>query len=120
MQLSAGWERTFQRRLPTVLQIFVLRTSVYLDEFHTNAIAYAREHCINLAGITVLDQQVQTYKTRIKELPTLVSQIIQEIQKEASRSFTPTIMEDMQPAYTKCAEERGTSTGNVRGGLTAN
>jgi hypothetical protein len=107
VQLTSVWERAFQRRLPSLLQTFVVNLTKMLEAFHNDAVGYAKEHCVNLAGVLMLEQQLQGYRQRLKDAPALVTTITQEIQKEANRSFAPVIQEDMQPAYTACYEERG-------------
>lgn len=107
VKLASGWERAFQRRLPNVLQSFVVELAKILDNFHNGAVAYAKEHYINLAGITVLEQQLQGRKLRFGDILTKVSDIAQEMQKDANRSFTPVIAQDMQPVYTICNNEAG-------------
>jgi hypothetical protein len=107
VKLASGWERAFQRRLPNVLQSFVVELGKILDSFHNSAVAYAKEHCVNLAGITVLEQQLQGRKLRFGDIPTRISNIAQEMQKDANRSFTPVIAQDMRPVYTICNNEAG-------------
>lgn len=107
VKLTSGWERAFQRRLPGLLQTLVGHLTKMFETFHNDAVAYVKEHCVNLAGIQMLDQQLQGYRQRLKDIPALVTTITQEIQKDANRSFTPVIQEDMQPAYTVCYEEHG-------------
>jgi hypothetical protein len=113
--LAGGWERAFQRRVPNVLQAFVVKTTRMLDDFHKDAISYAREHFINLSSVGLLDQQLANFKAKASEIPAVVAGIIQEIQRDASRSSGPVIAEDMRPAYQTCAEERGTFTGPLKG-----
>ncbi|OIW28489.1 hypothetical protein CONLIGDRAFT_578624 [Coniochaeta ligniaria NRRL 30616] len=105
--LAGGWERAFQRRLPRVLEAFVVKATNMLDNFHKDAISYAREHFVNLSGVNMLDRQLSTYKSRIKEIPAIIAAIIQEIQRDANRSFEPIIEGDMQPAYAICTQEQG-------------
>lgn len=105
--LASGWERAFQRRLPGVLEAFVVKATKMLDDFHTDAVSYAHEHLINLSGVSLLNQQLSTYKLRIKEIPAVLAGIIQEIQRDANRSYEPVIEGDMQPAYEICTQERG-------------
>lgn len=105
--LASGWERAFQRRLPGVLEAFVVKATRMLDDFHKDAISYAHEHLINLSGVSLLNQQLSTYKLRIKEIPAVLAGIIQEIQRDANRSYEPVIEGDMQPAYEICTQEKG-------------
>lgn len=105
--LAGGWERAFQRRLPDVLQTFVIRANNMLDNFHKDAISYAREHFINLSGVGLLDQQLSVYKQRITGIPAIIAAIIQDIQRDANRSFEPRVQQDMQPAYDVCTQETG-------------
>jgi hypothetical protein len=96
-----------------VLEASVVKATNMLDNFHKDAISYAREHFINLSGVSLLDQQLSTYKLRIKEIPAIIAGIIQDIQRDANRSFEPVIERDMQPAYDICTQERGQFAGRV-------
>ncbi|KAB5535269.1 hypothetical protein GE09DRAFT_1250371 [Coniochaeta sp. 2T2.1] len=91
VRLAGNWERTFQRRLPAVLDDFVRKVADLLHNFHSDATIYAREHFINSAGVTMLEQQLSKYKMGIQEIPALAAVIIQEIQREAGRSYAPAI-----------------------------
>lgn len=110
IQAVAGWDRTMQRLLPNIVQALVKQLSAILQSFHQVAVAYAKEHCVNLAGVTMLDQQLQSHQRAFAELPTKISAIIQEHQRDANRSPTPIIAQDMQPAYTTCVNEAGPGT----------
>lgn len=112
--LAGGWERAFQRRLPSVLDAFVVKAINMLDNFHKDAVSYAREHFINLSGLSMLDQQLSTYKRQLKEIPAVIGGIIQDIQRDANRSFEPVIGQDMRPAYVRCTDERGKSAHGIR------
>lgn len=106
-KLTAGWERAFQRRLPNLLEDLGVKLTSLVEDYHKEAVAHVKEHCINPAGVTMLDQQLEGYRRQLKDVATVVKNVTQELQKEASRSFTPVIQEDMQPVYTTCFTERG-------------
>ncbi|WYZ44801.1 hypothetical protein EsH8_VIII_000117 [Colletotrichum jinshuiense] len=109
-QLASGWERAFQRRLPKALEGFAMSSRLILENFHRSAVARSQERGINFAGINILSQQLRTHTKRLKEIPTILRTIIQELQREASRGFHPVVQEDMQQAYDICVAERGTGS----------
>lgn len=105
--LANGWERAFQRRLPWVLDNFVRAIRTYLDKFHLEATAQARERGTHYTGVSMLTQQLQAHLRRLNDVRTSLLALIQEMQRDANREFTPLIQQEMTPAYQGCANERG-------------
>ncbi|KAL2196856.1 hypothetical protein P885DRAFT_69332 [Corynascus similis CBS 632.67] len=105
--LANGWERAFQRRLPSALDSFLRAIRVYLEKFHREATERARERGTQYTGLNMLEQQLQAHLRRIGDMRTTVLALAQELQREANRGFTPVIQEEMIPAYEGCTEERG-------------
>jgi len=60
-----------------------------------------------MAGITVLINQLRVYSQIMADFPGQLLVTITELQREASRAFTPVITEAMTQAYVACTEERG-------------
>lgn len=108
--LANGWERAFQRRLPSALDSFLRAILVYLEKFHREATERARERGTQYTGLNMLEQQLQAHLRRIGDMRTTVLALAQELQREANRGFTPVIQEEMIPAYEGCTEERGMLT----------
>lgn len=84
-----------------------MSSRLILENFHRSAVARSQERGINFAGINMLSQQLRTHTKRLREIPTILRTIIQELQREASRGFHPVVQEDMQQAYDICVAERG-------------
>ncbi|KAL7629638.1 hypothetical protein AAE478_001160 [Parahypoxylon ruwenzoriense] len=110
--LATGWERAFQRRLPAVLDQFAVNTQRQLRAFHVAAEARARKRLTNMAGITTLARQIQVHIRTLQELPGALRTTITDLQREASREFTPAICGAMMYAYQTCANENGTGSYN--------
>lgn len=108
--LATGWERSFTSRLPHVLKDYAKSTKSLLRDFHKCVEARARDKGIGIAGISMLSSQVVTYEQSFSNIVTECSTIMIELQKEANREFTPTIVEAMLDAYRVCTEERGTGS----------
>lgn len=87
--LPTPWERTFQKKLPSALDHFQKRVKHELRIFHQRAVAKAAERGTNYAGLNTLDQQLRSYAQAIADSPAKLKQIIADLQKEASRAFTP-------------------------------
>ncbi|KAI1806680.1 Dynamin family-domain-containing protein [Daldinia bambusicola] len=110
--LATGWERAFQRRLPAVLDEFAAKTKKQLKSFHEAAQARARQRHTNVSGIVTLSSQILAHMRTIEQLPITMRGIITDLQREASRQFTPAICSAMQYAYQVCTEERGPGSYN--------
>ncbi|KAK3954249.1 hypothetical protein QBC32DRAFT_384967 [Pseudoneurospora amorphoporcata] len=105
--LSTTWERTFQRRLPAVLTNFAKSTKLLLETFHREATMRTQQRGDSYHRIAVLAQQLHTHGQKVAELPDALNAIVQDLQRDANRSFTPTIQTQMESTYQACAEERG-------------
>jgi hypothetical protein len=101
-QLASGWEKTFQRRLPSCINNFVRTAKLLIETFHSEAIQTTQERGSNANGIHMLNNQLRALLQRVTDLPNVVNQLAQEMQRDSSRSFTPEIMNLMQPGYDKC------------------
>ncbi|KAI1466884.1 Dynamin family-domain-containing protein [Daldinia caldariorum] len=110
--LATGWERAFQRRLPAVLDEFAAKTKKQLKAFHEAAQARAQQRRTNVSGIVTLSSQILAHIRTIEQLPVTMRAIITDLQREASRQFTPAICSAMQYAYHVCTEERGPGSYN--------
>ncbi|KAL2015623.1 hypothetical protein VTK56DRAFT_5080 [Thermocarpiscus australiensis] len=108
--LARGWERAFQRRLPSSLDGFERSVWRHLETFHGAATQRAKECGTDYNGINMLNQQLQAHAQQISDTRSSALASAQELQREANRSFTPVIQQDMVPAYRGCVEERGTGS----------
>ncbi|KAK4236644.1 hypothetical protein C8A03DRAFT_16733 [Achaetomium macrosporum] len=105
--LASGWERAFQRRLPTSFDNFLRTLRTHLETFHREATERARERGTHFTGLAMLSQQLQAHSRLVTDIGPAVLALAQELQREANRAFTPVIQDEMVPAYEGCVAERG-------------
>ncbi|KAI0128927.1 hypothetical protein BJ170DRAFT_579822 [Xylariales sp. AK1849] len=104
--LAASWERTFARKLPTNLQKFAALSEQAMISFHQNV--RSRMHDSGAGSrMNLLQTQLQVYIQGIKDTQAVFEQTIQEMQREASRAFTPGVRDMMAKAYGDCIAEKG-------------
>lgn len=105
--LASGWERAFQRRLPSCLDDFVREVRTHLTAFHRDATEGAGERGSHYNSLNMLVQQLQAHSQRISDIRDVMVALAQNLQRDANRAFTPAIQEEMTPAYEDCFAERG-------------
>ncbi|KAI2638238.1 hypothetical protein GGS21DRAFT_510278 [Xylaria nigripes] len=105
--LANSWEQAFQYQLPAVLGGFAKETAEKLEQFHLAAKARAQSRQTNIAGLFILSDQILAHIRTVQALPETIRHRITELQREASRQFTPVIREQMMDAYTICTNEKG-------------
>ncbi|KAH9904586.1 hypothetical protein F4778DRAFT_69364 [Xylariomycetidae sp. FL2044] len=110
--LVSGWARAFQQRLPAILAEFADKTKKQLHDFDQVAQARARLRNTEVPGLFTLSDQIKVHVTSLEALPAVLRETITELQREASRQFTPQIMESMRQAYSLCTEESGPGSYN--------
>lgn len=119
-RLATGWERAFQNRLPKTFELYTKDSSKILHQFHDMIEERAKQNGVGLASLASLKNQVYTYEQLFADLYTLLVTSMTEIQREANRDFTPTIVAIMSTVYDICAEERGPgSFMRMKGQMTA-
>ncbi|KAK1531727.1 hypothetical protein CPAR01_11376 [Colletotrichum paranaense] len=106
-QLASGWERTFQRRLPSAFEGFAMSARLLLEDFHGSVISRSQELGADYNGINMLSTQLRAHTARLREIPGTLRTVVQELQREASRGFQPVVQREMQPAYDVCVAESG-------------
>ncbi|KAI0020202.1 Dynamin family-domain-containing protein [Xylariomycetidae sp. FL0641] len=106
-KVSTGWERAFQRRLPSILQGFAKDTKTALHSFQKSVQARASQRHTNAASMLTLSQQILAHMRSLEALPDAIKASITDLQREASREFTPIIVNVMKRAYEDCTNERG-------------
>ncbi|KAF2006217.1 hypothetical protein P154DRAFT_517885 [Amniculicola lignicola CBS 123094] len=106
-RLATGWERAFQHRLPKVFQSYTKNLGQLLHKFHEVVEERARENGVGFAHIQLLANQIDTYEQLFGELQTTLITDMNELQRDANREFTPTIVSLMHAAYEACASEAG-------------
>ena len=107
--IASGWEKTFSRRINSLLQGAASDAGLLLKSFHDDI---EREASQNgpVAGLHLLSHQLRNYQALLKDvcnenLATTVAQA-----KEINRMFQPVIATALEPAYETCVAERGMTT----------
>ncbi|KAK7935689.1 hypothetical protein PG985_001184 [Apiospora marii] len=103
--LASGWERAFQRRLPHILRELTKKLSKKLEDFHQAMLQRAQQS--QLSALLNIGHQVAAVNQTLKGWPASLQARITELQREASRAFTPVIRQAMLEAYRICVEENG-------------
>ena len=105
--IANGWERTFSRRMPLVLNGLANKTGTLLTSFHKTVEARAMRNGTSLASLEMLKQQLPNYKDSMKDLSTAAQAQIAARQKDINREFVPVVAETMKQAYNDCENESG-------------
>ncbi|KAI9745714.1 MAG: hypothetical protein M1818_001250 [Claussenomyces sp. TS43310] len=106
-QLASNWEKAFTRRLPTVLANYRKQSKALLEAFHQTIETRAMQHGTGAAGIMMLGQQLHNYERIFQDLTIQMIELINSLQREASREFTPIIAQRLASAYAWCTAESG-------------
>jgi hypothetical protein len=106
-ELGTPWEKTFQRRLPSVFQGLPQRASVILKEFHLGIEENCRAQNPGLSRIDRLRDNISVYENAFRNLANSMIININEAQREVNREFTPSIASAMAKAYNFCSVENG-------------
>lgn len=105
--LGSGWEKAFQRKLPTVLKECAKTFSESLRAFHKDLEERARKLGVAVPRLALLSRQLETWESVMVDVANTTVSTINDRQKEINREFTPAITEAMQRAYVLTTEERG-------------
>jgi hypothetical protein len=109
-RLATGWERSFQNRLPKAIELYTKDSSTVLHRFHETVEERARQSGVGLANLALLKNQIYGYEQLFQNLHIELVTSMTELQREANRDFTPTIVAIMHAAYEICTDERGMFT----------
>lgn len=74
--LASGWEKAFQRRMPTMLQSFTRNATALLKQFHAVVEKRSHEKGHGLARLGLLSNQLKTYQAIFGDLATATITII--------------------------------------------
>lgn len=99
--------RTFSQRIPTVLGSFIREAASTIRAFHRDVSSRAVKVGAGLAGLHMLQQQLGVYESLLKDLISIVKDVINTCQKDINREFTPIVANHMIPAYEACSQESG-------------
>ena len=62
---------------------------------------------VGVAGIALLAQQLRNYEAMFQELAAQMGELVNSMQREANREFTPVIARNLSAAYDWCAADTG-------------
>ncbi|MCJ1400989.1 hypothetical protein MMC11_004200 [Xylographa trunciseda] len=105
--LAGGWERTFTRRSPAVLASLAKNAGNLFKAFHRDIDARSRKIGASVAGLHMLQHQLQVYEDIFKDLAATAKESVDTQQKDINREFVPVIERAMAEAYDICTNERG-------------
>lgn len=105
--LASTWEKTFSRRIPSVLQQYCALSKDAITLFHNEVEERAKKMGMGVASIHVLSGQLNTYGDVFKGVAMDITAQINITQREINREFTPIIAGMMATAYDYCAHESG-------------
>ena len=87
---------------------FVRNAAKVLKDFHRDMDNRARKVGAGIAGLSMLQQQLQVYDNILKDVANNAKEMVNTAQKDINREFTPVVEEAMLWAYEACTAERGT------------
>ena len=96
--LASGWEKTFTRRLPTIMTNFTRNAAANLKAFHRDIEARARKIGSSIAGLSMLEHQISTSESILKDLSASTKDTITTCQRDINREFTPVIEQAVSSA----------------------
>jgi hypothetical protein len=105
-KLATGWERSFQNCMPRLFREFIKGCSQIIHETHDTIEQQAKPHDAG-SKLAAMKTQTSTYQSLFADLDVELSQMMNELQREANRVFVSTIAETMSEIYDICANEHG-------------
>ncbi|KAK8172007.1 hypothetical protein BKA80DRAFT_195350 [Phyllosticta citrichinensis] len=106
-EIATGWERAFQRRLPTDVRNFKANALKVLHSFHNEVVQRARQVGVSMARLNQLDNQLRNHDGFLNGLVSAIVELVNTRQKEINREFVPVIAAAMDHAYQVATDERG-------------
>lgn len=106
-QLGGAWEKSFQRRIPNILQSLKKSATNTLKQFHVAVEDRSRKSGHGLARIGMLGANLPTHSAAFGDICQEAVTKLNEGQRELSRQFTPVIAAAMEPVYDACNQETG-------------
>ncbi len=86
---------------------FARNAAKLLKDFHCDIDNRARKVGAGIAGLSMLQQQLQVYENILKDVSNTAKETVNTTQKDINREFTPVIEEAMLWAYETCTAECG-------------
>lgn len=106
-QLGTHWEKCFQQRVPRLLTSFTRRAKILLVIFHNEVELRSLKSGQGAAGLNLLSQQLKNYDAIFTTLVAQMVELVNNLQREANRQYTPVIARSLSIAYDWCANESG-------------
>lgn len=105
--LATHWEKVFAQKMPRVLHSFCQLLKNLLTSFHRDIEARSMEIGTGAAGMALLALQLQNYNALFVTVSQHMVEVINNLQREANREFTPVIARNLSSAYDWCSAESG-------------
>ncbi|KAK4507357.1 hypothetical protein PRZ48_001092 [Zasmidium cellare] len=105
--LATAWEKTFQRRLPNILQSCTKSATDVVKKFHAAVEQRVREKGHGISRIGMIGGQLQTHSAKFADLVAAAIETLNNGQRDINREFTPVIANAMESSYTFCTDESG-------------
>ena len=105
--IATGWEKSFTRQSPGVLQSLVTSVDQLVHTFHDDVEKRALRNDGSVARFMMLKHGLLTYREMIADATNRTKKDISEKQKDINQGFVPVVADLMNPVYDYCTEERG-------------
>lgn len=102
-KIGHAWEDTFQHKMPAVLDGFFEESYCSVITFHNNATSAL----IDKSSEPLLSRQLHTYKQLLKQACADAKEVMQQKQRESSRSIPATMRKELRGPYRRAANESG-------------
>jgi hypothetical protein len=105
--LATPWEKAFAKELPGVLHVFAGKSKSLLAKFQEDIEARNLEKESGEAAFSMLGSQLQIYQAVFATVTKQMVDLIDSLQRDANREFTPVIVAALNSAYAWCASQIG-------------
>lgn len=107
--LGQPWERFFSKSIPKKLDSMAEKLGSYLVGFQDKL--EERRQITQAMSYDLIKQKTLGFAEAI-QVTAAIKARVDNVQRDANRTFVPTIQSAMSTAYLKCGQERGMSTNN--------
>lgn len=105
--LQNQWEKTFQRKLPHILNAFAKNGNKLLKDSHAVVEERCRSSGHGVARIGMLSFGLRNYEPVFNDASSAIITQVNEQQRDINREFVPVVSGIMQTAYDQCNDESG-------------
>jgi hypothetical protein len=105
--ISSGWEESFSRRIPTILNGVASSAASLMKSFHDDVEARIGENSRAVGRLQMLSPQLSNYQELLKDLCRTNSTAVTTQAKDINRMFKPVIAKALEAAYDACSKESG-------------